>query len=53
MSGSMPPGVSENFYAQVITSLAEKNVRIILDADGEALRRGVEGQTFSHKAEYP
>jgi 1-phosphofructokinase family hexose kinase len=46
MSGSMPPGVSENFYAQVITSLAKKNVRVILDADGEALRRGIEAQPF-------
>ena len=46
ISGSVPPGVSENFYAQVITSLAQKNVRIILDADGEALRRGVKAKPF-------
>jgi 1-phosphofructokinase family hexose kinase len=40
ISGSVPPGISDNFYAQVITTLVRKNVRIILDADGEALRRG-------------
>ncbi|MGD0233920.1 MAG: 1-phosphofructokinase family hexose kinase [Syntrophorhabdales bacterium] len=46
ISGSVPPGISENFYAQIITSLAGKNVRIILDADGEALRRGVKAKPF-------
>jgi 6-phosphofructokinase 2 len=46
ISGSVPPGVSENFYAQVITGLAGKNVRIILDADGEALKRGAKAKPF-------
>jgi 6-phosphofructokinase 2 len=46
ISGSVPPGISENFYAQVITTLVRKNVRIILDADGEALRRGVKAKPF-------
>jgi 6-phosphofructokinase 2 len=46
MSGSVPSGISDNFYAQVITTLVRKNVRIILDADGEALRRGVEAGPF-------
>ena len=46
ISGSVPPGISENFYAQVITALVKKNVRIILDADGEALRRGVKAKPF-------
>ena len=46
ISGSVPSGISDNFYAQVITTLGRKNVRIILDADGEALRRGVEARPF-------
>jgi 6-phosphofructokinase 2 len=46
ISGSVPSGISDNFYAQVITTLVRKNVRIILDADGEALRRGVEARPF-------
>ncbi len=49
ISGSMPRGVSENFYAQVITSLASKNVRILLDADGEALKRGILAKPFLAK----
>jgi 6-phosphofructokinase 2 len=46
ISGNVPPGISENFYAQVITTLVRKNVRIILDSDGEALRRGVKAKPF-------
>jgi 6-phosphofructokinase 2 len=46
ISGGVPPGVSENFYAQVITSLGAKNVRIVLDADGEALKRGILAKPF-------
>lgn len=46
ISGGVPPGVSPNFYAQVITSLRGKNVRIILDADGEALKAGVVASPF-------
>ena len=46
MSGSVPPGVNENFYAQVITSLAAKNARVVLDADGELLRRGIPAKPY-------
>jgi 1-phosphofructokinase len=46
ISGGIPSGVSDSFYAQVITGLAKRNVRIILDADGEALRRGIEARPF-------
>jgi 6-phosphofructokinase 2 len=46
ISGGVPPGVSPNFYAQVITSLQGKNVRIVLDADGEALKAGVMANPF-------
>ena len=46
LSGTLPAGVTENFYAQIITSLAGKNVRVIVDADGEALRRSVMARPF-------
>jgi 1-phosphofructokinase family hexose kinase len=46
ISGSVPLGISDNFYAQVITALGRKNVRIILDADGEALSRGLKAGPF-------
>lgn len=41
ISGSVPPGVSKNIYAQVITTLKARGIeRIALDADGEVLRHG-------------
>lgn len=42
VSGPLAPGVRENFYAQLITVLKEKNVRVILDSDGEEMKRGVQ-----------
>ena len=41
MTGSMPPGLSDSFYAQIITVLRDRGVRTLLDADGEALKKGV------------
>jgi 1-phosphofructokinase family hexose kinase len=40
--GSLPPGVGPEFYSKLIAMAREKNVRTLLDADGEALREGVE-----------
>jgi 6-phosphofructokinase 2 len=42
MSGRLPPGLNDNFYAQVITSLKERNIRTFLDTDGEPLKQGVQ-----------
>jgi 6-phosphofructokinase 2 len=41
VSGSTPVGVNESFFAQMITTLREKDVRVALDADEEVLKRGV------------
>ena len=41
LSGTMPKGMSENFFAQVITTLKEKGVKVILDADQDVLKKGV------------
>jgi 6-phosphofructokinase 2 len=41
ISGRVPPGVNESFYAQVITSLKDRNIRVFLDTDGETLKKGV------------
>jgi 6-phosphofructokinase 2 len=46
ISGKMPPGCSESFYAQIITSVKDKNIRVFLDTDGEALRKGVEAGPY-------
>jgi 6-phosphofructokinase 2 len=46
ISGNMPKGVNENFYAQTIITLKERGARVILDTDGEALRRGVDAGPY-------
>lgn len=41
MSGSLPPGVPSDFYAQAGRALRARGSRIVLDASGEALVHGV------------
>ncbi len=43
LCGSLPPGVPVEFYARLIRAAREAQVRVLLDADGDALRRGLEG----------
>ena len=42
--GSLPPGVPRSFYARLIAMAGEKNVKTLLDADGDALREGIEAR---------
>jgi len=42
LSGNLPPGLSSNFYADLIQSIKKKNRSIVLDTSGEALREGLE-----------
>ena len=42
LSGSLPPGAPSNLYARLIAMARRKKVRTLLDADGDALREGVE-----------
>jgi 1-phosphofructokinase family hexose kinase len=42
LCGSLPPGVPSDFYAQLIVRATKKNVKTLLDTDGEALSQGVE-----------
>lgn len=46
MVGSIPEGLSQAFWAQLIAVLREKRVRIVLDADNEALKQGIEAGPF-------
>lgn len=46
LCGSMPKGMSDNFFAQLITTLKEKNVKVVLDSDDEALARGLNAGPF-------
>ncbi len=42
LAGSVPPGVPVDGYAQLVTAARQAGVPVLLDADGEALARGVE-----------
>lgn len=46
LSGSLPPGVPSDFYADVIEIARQANVLTFLDSSGEALRSGVEAGPF-------
>lgn len=42
-SGSLPPGVPENFYALLSARLRQRGIRLVLDSSGAALRAGLAG----------
>jgi 1-phosphofructokinase family hexose kinase len=46
LAGSLPPGTPPDFYARLIAAARQKKVRTLLDADGDALREGVEARPF-------
>lgn len=49
LSGSMPPGCPEDYYAQLLRAVEGKGCRCVLDADGAALRAGIEAQPWMIK----
>ena len=42
--GSVPPGVPSHFYSHLIELAHKKNVKTLLDTDGDALLHGLEAQ---------
>ena len=42
LCGSIPPGVSSDFYTKLIRMARENKVKTLLDTDGDALLRGIE-----------
>lgn len=42
LCGSVPPGVSSDFYTKLIHLARERKVKTLLDTDGEALLHGIE-----------
>src|SRR5580704_2765956 len=42
LCGSVPPGVSADFYTKLIRMARERKVKSLLDTDGDALLRGIE-----------
>src|SRR6266581_4294022 len=45
-AGTLPRGVDDSFYAEAIRDLNRRNVRAVLDSDGQPLRLGVEVEPF-------
>ncbi len=44
LCGSLPPGVPADFYARLIDMARMRNVKTLLDTDGEALETGIEAR---------
>jgi 1-phosphofructokinase family hexose kinase len=45
-AGSLPRGVDEGFYAEATRELNRRGVLVVLDTEGEPLRRGVEAEPY-------
>jgi 1-phosphofructokinase len=43
-AGTLPPGLPEDFYAQVLEAAAAAGLRTVLDSDGASFVRGMEGR---------
>ena len=48
-SGSLPPGVPDDFYALLASAARAAGARMILDTSGPPLRRGIEGKVYLAK----
>ena len=46
LAGSLPPGIPDSFYAEIINILNEKKAITVLDTTGESLRLGCEAGPF-------
>ncbi|SHE95231.1 1-phosphofructokinase [Caloramator proteoclasticus] len=46
LSGSLPKGIESNVYKVIIEQLKQKDVKVILDAEGQALRYGIEANPY-------
>lgn len=49
LSGSLPAGVGDYIYKTMIDQLRQKSVKVILDADGTSLLKGVEAIPYAIK----
>jgi 1-phosphofructokinase/tagatose 6-phosphate kinase len=45
-SGSLPRSVGDDFFAEAIRELNRRNVQTVLDAEGEALRLGIDAEPY-------
>jgi len=44
--GSLPPGLPHDTYLRLVERARRRNVRAVLDADGEVLKQGILGKPF-------
>jgi len=56
LAGSLPRGVDEGFYADAAREVARRGVHVVLDTEGEPLRRGLDAEPWlvspnQHEAE--
>ncbi|MDI3312295.1 MAG: 1-phosphofructokinase [Thermoanaerobacterium sp.] len=49
LSGSLLPNMDKDFYRQIIEKVNKKGAKVILDADGDALKFGIEGKPYMIK----
>lgn len=49
LSGSLPPGVPDDFYAQIAQMAKQRDIRVILDTSGSALRAALDTGVFAVK----
>lgn len=49
LSGSLPPGVPPDFYADCIDAANAAGVKALLDADGDALKKGIRSIPYAVK----
>ncbi|MGC8777212.1 MAG: 1-phosphofructokinase family hexose kinase [Candidatus Caldatribacteriaceae bacterium] len=49
LSGSLPPGLRVDFYAELITLARQKSTRSVVDSSGESLRRALKFSPFMVK----
>lgn len=52
LSGSVPSDISTNVYKELITLAKEYSVKVILDADGEYLKKGIEAVPYAIKPNF-
>ncbi len=45
-AGSLPRGVDEGFYAEAVKDVARRDVRVVLDGEGDPLRHGLESEPW-------
>ena len=55
-AGSLPRGVDESFYADAVREMTRLGARVVLDSEGEPLRKGIEAEPWlvspnQHEAE--